>query len=92
MLPETIGRWSIRSTATDTNKSLGMTQKSIGNVESREGLDVIWRNKGEGDMPLFRRSNSSEESVDKLFMLLSVISCNVPVYLRDLERLFLPRY
>ena len=67
MLPET--RWSIRSTATDTNKSLGMTQKSIGNVESR-GLDLIWRNKGEGDMLLFRRSNSSEESVDKLFMLL----------------------
>jgi len=70
MLPETIGRWSIRHTATNANKSPGMTQKSIGNIESREGLDVVWRNKGKDDMLLFRRSNSSEESVNKLFMLL----------------------
>ena len=70
MLPEMVGRWSIRHTATNANKSSRMTQKSIGNVESREGLDVVWRNKGEDNMSLFRRSNSSEESVNKLFMVL----------------------
>lgn len=59
MLPETIRRWTIRHTATNANKSSGMTQKSIGNVEWREGLDVVWRNKGEDDMLLFRKSNSS---------------------------------
>lgn len=42
MLPETIGRWSIRHIATNANKSSGMTQKSIGIVESRgTSFDVI---------------------------------------------------
>lgn len=70
MLPETIGRWSIRHTATNTNKSSRMTQKSIGNVESREGLDVVWRSKGEDNTLLFRRSNSSADlgDLERLFL------------------------